>query len=104
VPFVRRIAKTPSPSELLKPVKRVEPQLVGAQVTAPIEASVEIQVDRAGKVKSAKLVDLDGAPGNIEWASLHAAEAWKFESPKDGQSSWLVLRFYFEPLKAVRTE
>lgn len=104
VPFIRRITKTPSQAELVKAVRRVEPQLEGTPLTAPIDASVEIQVDDDGKVKSAKLVELDSAPGNVEWASLRAAKSWRFESPKEGQSSWLVLTFHFEPAKALRGE
>jgi TonB family protein len=104
VPFVKRIAKVPAPSELVKPVRKVEPQIPGVQVTEPVQTSVEIQVDPSGQVKSAKLVDLDRAPGNLEWAVLRAAKAWKFEGPKEGQTSWQVLTFHFEPAKSVRTE
>ncbi len=104
VPFVRRIAKAPLQGELVQPVRKVEPELVGAQVTEPVDTSVEIHVDDDGSVKSAKFLDLERAPGNLEWASLRAAESWKFESPKDGQSTWLVLTFHYEPVNGVRGE
>ena len=55
-------------------------------------------------MKNAKLVDLDREPGNIDWAVLRAAKSWKFESPQEGQSSWLVLTFRFEPTKSARAE
>jgi len=104
VPFVRRITKVAAPNELVKPVRRVEPQISGNQLTEAMQSSVEIQVDHSGKVKNAKLVDLDREPGNIDWAVLRAAKSWKFESPQEGQSSWLVLTFRFEPTKSARAE
>lgn len=104
VPFVRRITKVASPSELVKPVRRVEPVLAGTPLTEATQASVEVQVDHTGAVKSAKLVDLGREPGNIDWAVLRAAKSWKFESPQEGQSSWLVLTFRFEPTRSARAE
>jgi hypothetical protein len=90
--------------ELVKPVRRVEPQLTARQGTEPLEASIEVQVDQGGGVKSARLIDLDHAPSNIEWLSLRAAKDWRFETPKEGQSSSLVLTFRYEPEPRNRSE
>lgn len=103
LPWVKRIARAPNPA-LVRPVHRVDPQIEAPELNDPLDANIEIQVDSSGKVKSARLIDLDQAPGNLEWAALRAAKSWRFEAPKGGQSSWLVLTFRYEPAQSLRTE